>query len=320
MIPAADLFAGLGGFSEGARLSGRARVLFAANHWPQAIEWHHANHPTTHHECQDLAQMDMRLLPDLRDGLLLAAPACQGHSQAGQPAEKGSGGNYNPDPAKLRVKHQADRNTAWAVLAACDTARPATLVVENVVDFQGWKLFGAWCGVLRSMGYHLRTHELDARDFGLPQDRVRFILTGSLAAPIELEAPGLAPGSIADVLDADDFEGNRWADVDAKPERTRGRIRRAQSQAGARCFWNNVSESTARPLDATLPTITTQSGSQFYLIDGDRCRILNPRELARAQGFGDHYALPTNRKLAGRLIGNAIPVNLARSIVEQTAA
>jgi hypothetical protein len=34
-----DLFAGAGGFTEGARLAG-ARVVWAANHWPLAVQYH----------------------------------------------------------------------------------------------------------------------------------------------------------------------------------------------------------------------------------------------------------------------------------------
>ncbi len=43
-----DLFAGAGGFTEGARLAG-ARVVWAANHWPLAVQYHQTNHPDTWH-------------------------------------------------------------------------------------------------------------------------------------------------------------------------------------------------------------------------------------------------------------------------------
>ena len=69
---AIDLFAGAGGFSTGAVLAG-CQVLWAANHWPIAVEWHTTNHPGTVHACQDLQQADFRdapahdiLLADLR--------------------------------------------------------------------------------------------------------------------------------------------------------------------------------------------------------------------------------------------------------------
>ena len=55
----------------------------------------------------------------------------------------------------------------------------------------------------------------------------------------------------------------------------------------------------------------------FAELNFKRCRILAPRELARIQGFSDDYAIPTQRGLASKLIGNAIDVNVARGVLEQ---
>ncbi len=318
---AADLFSGLGGLTEGARRAG-VRVVFAANHLPLAVRWHHANHPDTHHEQQDLAQMDMRILPDLSSGLLLAAPACQGFTQAGQPARSGTGGNSRPDAGTLKMKHQADRNSAWAILAAADTARPARILVENVPEFMRWELFGAWCDVLRAMGYAINARVHNASAFGSAQNRRRMLLTGTLDGPaIEIEPPaGVQARTIADCLDDDDQAGNRWTPIASKSDRMRPLIAKAQRGAGARCVWNNVSESSGRPLDGLFPTLTTKCGSQINLLDGERMRVLNPRELARAQSFPEDYELPANRNDAGFLIGNAIDVQLAASAIGQLAA
>ena len=66
-MKAADLFAGAGGFSIGARLAG-VPVVWAANHWPAAVHVHERNHPDTAHACQDLQQADWATVPahDLR--------------------------------------------------------------------------------------------------------------------------------------------------------------------------------------------------------------------------------------------------------------
>ena len=47
-MKAIDLFAGAGGFTEGADKAG-IQVVWAANHWPLAIEYHLADHPCTQH-------------------------------------------------------------------------------------------------------------------------------------------------------------------------------------------------------------------------------------------------------------------------------
>jgi len=62
MPTAIDLFAGLGGWSTGVRAAG-VQVLWAANHWPVAVEWHSANHPETQHVCQDLHQARWEHVP-----------------------------------------------------------------------------------------------------------------------------------------------------------------------------------------------------------------------------------------------------------------
>jgi DNA (cytosine-5)-methyltransferase 1 len=123
---AIDLFAGSGGFSEGARQAG-VDVVWAANHWQRAVTIHAMNHPDTDHECQDLCQANFSNVPD--HDLLLASPACTGHSDA---------------RGKERAGHDEMRATAWAVISAADVKRPQTVIVENVPEFSlRWEAYPA---------------------------------------------------------------------------------------------------------------------------------------------------------------------------------
>lgn len=54
-MKAIDLFAGLGGWSAGAKMAG-VDVLWAANHWPEAVRWHAENHPGTAHVWHDASR------------------------------------------------------------------------------------------------------------------------------------------------------------------------------------------------------------------------------------------------------------------------
>jgi DNA (cytosine-5)-methyltransferase 1 len=76
-VKAVDLFAGWGGFTLGANQAG-LDVVYAANHWQTAVDVHERNHPNAVHACQDLRQADWSALPAY--DVLLASPACQGHS------------------------------------------------------------------------------------------------------------------------------------------------------------------------------------------------------------------------------------------------
>ena len=169
---AIDLFAGAGGFSTGARMAGCA-VVWAADHWRAAVDVHAANHPDTQHACQDLHQADWRDVP--AHDLLLASPACQGHSKA---------------RGKDRPHHDAQRSTAWAVVSAAEYHRPAAVVVENVPEFTRWALYPAWCSAMHALGYALSPMILDAADHGVPQHRRRLFVVGTRSRyPIDLEMP-----------------------------------------------------------------------------------------------------------------------------------
>lgn len=77
---------------------------------------------------------------------------------------------------------------------------------------------------------------------------------------------------------------------------------------------------TVRPVNEPLDTVTTKD--RFALVETDkgqfyvdiRFRMLQPNELARAQGFPDTYKFKGNREEIVRQIGNAVPVNLANAL------
>lgn len=65
----------------------------------------------------------------------------------------------------------------------------------------------------------------------------------------------------------------------------------------------------ARPLG----TVTTRE--RWALVEGDRMRMLSVPEYRAAMGFRSDYVLPTGRKLATHLLGNAVCPPVARDIV-----
>ena len=146
-MKAIDLFTGWGGLTLGATMAG-ADVVFAANHWPLAVEVHQRNHPLTEHACQDLRQFDWASLPAY--DLLCAAPACQPHSTASQP--------------KRRAYHEAMRTTAWSVVDCAEVTQPRAIVVENIPAFRRWRLYRTWLTALRQLGYTISEQILDASE------------------------------------------------------------------------------------------------------------------------------------------------------------
>lgn len=292
---AVDLFAGWGGFTLGAELAG-ARVAWAANHWPLAVETHVANHPHVEHACQDLRQADWTSLPSF--DLLLASPACQGHSQASQ--------------SRRRRYHDAMRATAWAVVDCVEVTRPRVFVVENVLDFRRWALFDLWCEALRLLGYELTIFDALASRHEVPQRRLRLFLVGALGRRIPPLAPrfrGEPP--FGPCLEQD---AGGWRPVGLAKPGARERIH-AGRRLGRRYLVQHVTGHRGVGLDEPIRTITTKD--QWIVVDGDRYRPLTLREYARAMSFPDSYRWPAQASRADVVkgLGNAVPPLLARDVV-----
>lgn len=295
-MKAIDLFAGAGGFSTGAKMAG-CNVVWAANHWQAAVDIHALNHPGAAHSCQDLQQADWTQVP--AHDLLMASPACQGHSHA---------------RGKDRPHHDALRATAWAVVDAAECHRPAVAVIENVPEFAKWVLYPAWCAALHALGYALSPMILDAADHGVAQNRRRlFVVATRSAHPVEL---GFKLRSVASAAEIIDFRAGKWRPVEGHVPRTIARIaagRRAHGNRFVAPYYGSGSGETGRCLSRPLGTITTKD--RWAVIDGDRMRMLTTAESRRAMGFPDSYLLPENHKDALHMLGNAVCPPVARDVI-----
>lgn len=80
-------------------------------------------------------------------------------------------------------------------------------------------------------------------------------------------------------------------------------------------------QSGSRAVDAPTPTLTASDSLALCIPDlypwglDVRFRMLQPRELAAAQGFPDDYEFAGTKTDTVEQIGNAVPVNLARALV-----
>lgn len=287
-MKAVELFAGLGGFAQGAKPAG-VRIVWAANHWQPACAAYRANHPEIEPSCQDLQQADFTEIES--HDILLASPSCQGHCNAR--------GTEKPH-------HDKERATAWAVVTCAEVHRPAGLMVENVPEFADWTLFPAWLAALKALGYALSLNFLDAADHGVPQHRRRLLVIGTRSqTPFDLKPVRREHVSFERIIDT---EADRWSPVATKVIKTRKRVENGRRAFGARFlmpYYGSGSGLTGRSLSRPVGTITTCD--RWALVDGDYMRMLNVLECQRAMGFPDSYRLPKNKKLAKHLLGNAVP-------------
>lgn len=302
-MEAIDLFAGAGGFSEGARMAG-VKVKWAANHWRQAVEFHSRNHPETEHACQDLQQADWREVP--RHDVVLASPACQGHSKA---------------RGKEKPHHDALRSTAWAVVSCLECHRSPFGVVENVPEFLDWSLYPSWEDALRRLGYAVSPHVIDSADHGVPQHRVRmFLVLSRSKAPLKLDLPKRQHRSIADVIE---WDAHDWRPIDrpGRSQKTLQRVAAGRAEFGSRFvapYYSSGSGLTGRSIHRPIGTITTRD--RWAVVDGDRMRMLQVPEAKAAMGFPARYTLPETHKDALFMLGNAVCPPVAADILAAIGA
>lgn len=304
-MKAVDLFAGAGGFTEGAEMAG-CRVLWAANHWPVAVETHAANHPETVHACQDLHQTNWATVPP--HDLLLASWCCQGNTHArGKPAN-------NPE-------HDSSRATAWAVVSALEHHRPPFFIGENVRGFLNWALYPAWRMAVEALGYCLDIQLVDAADHGVPQHRERLFFVGVRAKhPLMLRLPQRDHVPASSFID---FDAGEWSMIEkpGRAEATLARVANGRRQFGDRFvmpYYGTGSGLTGRSLARPIGTITTRD--RWAIVDGDRMRMLNKGENRDAMSFRRDYILPDDHRLAVHVLGNAVAPKVACDVVEALKA
>lgn len=173
---ACDLFAGCGGQSYGAELSGRVDVVLAVNHWPTAIYSHERNHPNAKHICARVEDLNIRDNPDLPDfDCLFGGIECVFHSDARGDAP---------------INDQR-RSSAWRVIDWIERFRPRWCVFENVREFlkfgpvdengrkikaRAGEIFEAWVQAVRAHGYHVEWKLLNAADYGEATKRIRLFI------------------------------------------------------------------------------------------------------------------------------------------------
>lgn len=171
-----DLFAGVGGTSEGLKSAIGRDPDIAIDHDPMAVAMHEANHMTTQHYCESVFKArPLDVCQGRPVGFLWLSPDCTHFS-------KSKGGK--PRSKKLR-------GLAWVAVRWAHDVSPRVIVLENVEEFEGWgpllenglpdpsragKTFRAFVRKLESYGYHVEWRTLVAADFGVPTTRKRLFL------------------------------------------------------------------------------------------------------------------------------------------------
>lgn len=307
-----DLFSGAGLFGYGFHSEGY-RLVAAYEADQIAAETHRLNLPGSV-EITDLAT----LRPKGRCDVIIAGPPCQGFSSIGQRA------NNDPRNALCMVVPEWVRE-----------CRANVAVIENVpafLDSAPWKRMR---DEFARMNFDVATWTLNAREYGVAQNRVRSITICSRRDQPNLGAVPTSPG--ATVRDA-------FAGLPKFPHLPIQHFTRQQS-VGALDRISRIPEGgDIRHLARTAPHLVPPSwfrtegkvvdiwgrlrwdGVSNTLRTGflnpSRGRFLHPsedrpisfREAARLQGLPDGFAFAGLPEQISRQIGNGVPVGLGRAV------
>jgi DNA (cytosine-5)-methyltransferase 1 len=199
---AVELFAGVGGFSLGMKAAG-IDVALAVEKDEQTQATYSQNFPSTPVLCadvQELTGLEIRRLLEVAQnqqgrewdgfiGLVFGGPPCQGLSRIGK--------RDVDDPRNQLIAH---------FCRLVIELQPAAFVLENVPDL----LLPKYAGLiepslqqLQQAGYNLWTWVLNAKDYGVPQNRKRVFIGGILGDT----SPRL-PGAASQVVTVRDAIGD----------------------------------------------------------------------------------------------------------------
>jgi DNA (cytosine-5)-methyltransferase 1 len=328
-----DLFCGAGGLTRGL-LDAGVRVV-AGIDFDKACEYPYtANHKGVAFYERDVAKLEAPEVESLFSNaavrVLAGCAPCQPFSSYSQ-------------------RYETVGTERWGLLnhfaRLVEEIEPDIVTMENVPTVTKHRVFHDFVSTLKNQGYDVWYEVVDCTKYGLPQRRRRTVLLASLHGPIRLHQPGTSkPRTVEDVLKRLPVLRHGCADkkdpLHTAPTLSPLNLERinASKPGGswrdwpahlvAKCHRKDTGKTYPgvygrMKWDEPAPTLTTQ----FFGFGNGRfghpsqARGLSLREGAILQGFPQDYSFvpegePVQFKTLGRLIGNAVPVDLGRVIGE----
>jgi DNA (cytosine-5)-methyltransferase 1 len=243
--------------------------------------------------------------------LIVAGFPCQPFSQAGK---------------REGFADQARGTLFFSILQIIQAKRPRAVLLENVrglLSQDKGRSFKIILSSLEEAGYVVSHKVLNARDFGLPQNRQRLFIVAlredvcekgtafSFPEPLSSRET-LSLGDVLDPYPADDalyISDRIWASHQARRKRNR-EIGRG---FGYQLFTRDSKYA------ATISARYYKDGSEILIDerDGRNPRKLSSREALRLQGFPEWFAPHSSYAHATKQAGNAVPVPVIDAIAEK---
>ena len=312
-----DLFAGIGGFRQGFETQG-FECVFSSEMNEHAQKMYFENFGDT--PKGDITKIEENKIPKF--DVVLGGFPCQPFSIAGEKnGFNDTRGTLFFDIARIVKFH-----------------KPKAIVLENVKHFKNHdkgKTIKKVLETLNELGYTTNWKILNAKDFGVPQNRERIIIVGSING-VKFDFNKLEINSnikIKNILEDETskfeyLDESEYRIIENPKEQVSGLIfigyrNKNIRKNGIRENTNHLSRTHKQPnriysSDGTHPTLSSQEASgRFFIYHNKKVRKLTLKECYRLMGFSDDFKKIGSKAKQYNRVGNSIVIPMVEEIAKQ---
>ena len=293
-----DLFAGIGGIRMPFQNLG-GECVFSSEIDKYAAQTYEANYGEK--PSGDITQINAESIPNF--DILLAGFPCQAFSIAGK-----------------RKGFEDTRGTMFfEVERILEEKKPKSFLLENVkglTNHDHGRTFKIMLDILENkLGYKVYYKVLNAKNFGLPQNRERIMIVGFKNHNIDFKFPEEInkETKVGDILIDNPDSKYTISDKIWESHQLRKERNRAKGNGFGYSLFNEES-----PYTSTISARYYKDGSEILIEqEGKNPRKLTPREAARLQGYPDSFKIVVSDTQAYKEFGNSVPVNMINAVAQE---
>ena len=291
-----DLFAGIGGIRMGFQ-DYFGECVFSSEWDKYSQMTYEANFG--HKPNGDITQINENDIPNF--DILLGGFPCQPFSNAGlKQGFEDIRGTLFFDIARI-IKHH----------------KPKIIFLENVKGLKshnGGNTFKTIENTLKDMGYNLHSAILNAKNFGVPQNRERIYIVGFLEnIDFSFPVPPKHDIKLGDILETKVDDKYTLSDRLWAGHQKRKQEHLTKGNGFGYSIFNQNSSYTS-----TISARYYKDGSEILIEQKDKNpRKITPREASRLQGFPENFIIPVSDNQAYKQFGNSVAVPVIKAIAEQ---
>ena len=204
--------------------------------------------------------------------------------------------------------------------------RPEYILLENVkglLSHDQGRTFGTIIATLSELGYVIQWMVLNSKFFGVPQNRERVFIIGSLRGKPIPEILPLGESnqinirkpktSVARTLSAGYYKQGQWEQYIKINSATKKGYSEAEVGDGIRLEYPESKTARGRVIKGNANTL--KSGTEGVVDKDMKIRRLTPTECERLQGFPDGWTEGFSDTQRYKMMGNAVTVNVVKAVI-----